>query len=109
MGCYDWENTPKLGDYIGCAIGSVSKATTVVLVTLSIVLFSILLVKTLLNRENPKVMPEILKQWQYLVLLPIVIVGGAAFALNTLFSLFGLPSISDWLASLARSLGELNQ
>ena len=54
-------------------------------------------------------MPEILKQWQYLVLLPIVIVGGAAFALNTLFSLFGLPSISDWLASLARSLGELNQ
>lgn len=86
-----------LGDMLMCILGNVWDIVKVILAGILIILMSMLILKTIRNRENPKVLPELGKNWMFLFLLIIVVIGGAGTFLNILFGFLNLPDIQYWL------------
>ncbi len=86
-----------LGEILPCILGNVWDIVKVILAGVLIILMSMLILKTIRNRENPKVLPELGKNWMLLFLLIIVVIGGAGTFLNILFGFLKLPDIQYWL------------
>lgn len=98
MACYDYDNPPLLGDYLAsCLFPNIWMFIRVILFAAAVILTIILVYKTIMNRENPKMLPEIWKNWFYLIILFLVVIGGAGTILNMVFGLLKLPDIQYWL------------
>lgn len=86
-----------LGEYLSCLLGNMWGILRIGLAGVVIILMTMLILKTVQNRENSKVLPEIGKNWILLGLLIIVSIGGGGTALNILFGFLRLPDVKWWL------------
>jgi len=100
-------NYYDLGTMITCILGNVWGLVRIILAGALIIMMSLLILKTIQNRENPKVLPELGKNWMYLLLAVIVAIGGAGTLLNILLPFFHLPPVQHWLDIANEFFGNL--
>lgn len=105
---YNWDApTEDLGTYLACILGNAWSILTIVLVGITVIIIALLIVKTIQNRENSKELPNIIKQWQYVLILAVVTIGGIGSFINIILAFLGLPTIDKWLEILNDFLATL--
>jgi hypothetical protein len=96
-----------LGKYIECTIPSIWTSLQIIFIAAAIIIVLYLIYRTATNRDNSSVMEELMKQWPYVLLLAIVVIGGAGTILNMILVFFGFRDVQYWLTYLSGFLNKL--
>lgn len=104
---FDQYTSPLLGDYISCVIKQLWGVFQIIFIAVAIILIMLLIFKYVTNRENSKVLEEMGHQWLYIVLLVIVLIGGAGTLINIILKFLGFQGVQYWLDIFNQYMSDL--
>ena len=98
---YSLDGTPpKPGEYTVCFLSRIWGVGQWIFIVLAIIFTTILIYKTITNRENSKVLETLPTQWMYLIIFFFLAFGAGGIILNFALRLLGFGGVDTWIAPI---------